>query len=391
MRKNPSDLKFLIVSALTVPFTAGGGKNAFSFARFLVHRSGGVSLLTLNPGTSLPGVEINQGVRIIRKHVSRKNRIMRLFFYLIMSPALISHVRRSDVIIIYGRYFPLYGYIIILGSIFRKHIIFRSTLIGEDDMDSLFTGGRINVWMRKRIFSMISMYFSLTPDFSNRFKKHFASIPVFENIQGVDIDDFYPISLEERADIKSKLHLPGDIPILISVGSPIERKGYIEICNVLKGIKESFIYLIAGETDLSLSPHLLAKKDEINQIITSAKKLLGEKLRFIGVVDDLNSWLNISDYFILNSSQEGFPNSLLECLASGTIPVIRASVGWVDNIIKDGENAVIYRDMYDFESKIKQLLKNPTLLVDPGNSSLEMVRREISFETTHRRLISLIP
>ena len=63
--------------------------------------------------------EIIQGVRIVRKPVFQKNLILRIISYLLMIPAAIRLAINADVIFIYGRYFVLHRFIIIMGKILK--------------------------------------------------------------------------------------------------------------------------------------------------------------------------------------------------------------------------------------------------------------------------------
>jgi len=304
-----------------------------------------------------------------------------------MIPALLRHISRSDIIIIYGKYFALHRLIIIAGRILGKFIVFRSTLLGEDDMDTLLSGNWILFWIRKRIYSMISMYFSLTPEFSLRFRKHYAQIKLFESSQGVDTNVFRPLSGEVKSELRKKFEIPGSLPVLLSVGSPIYRKGYLEIFNALKKVSVPFIYIVAGETDVSESPHLANRIDEINRIIKAGEGILGSRFRMVGMIDNLNELFNIADFFIQNSFQEGLPNSLLECLASGTIPVLRSIDGLEGYIIRNGQNVFTFREISGFERAIKRLLEAPESGLDPENSFSRSIRKKISFDYIYEEFI----
>lgn len=385
-----SDIKFLIITALTIPYTPGGGRHAFSFARFLAKRSHDVSVLSLDPGGSLPRSGIVEGVRMIRKNVSRKNKAARAVSYLAMIPAVMRHTRKTDVVIIYGRYFVLQWLVIIAGKMLGKCIVFRSTLMGEDDFDSLLRGGKFSGWINRKIYSMVSVYFAITPGFSELYRKHYGTGKLFQSPQGVDTDYFFPLPQEERAALKKKHGIPDGRPVLLSVGSPLGRKGYLELFSILSGLAVPYLYLIAGETDVSLSPHLAQRTEEINDIIARGEEMLGARVRFTGMLDHLNEWLNIADVFLLNSEQEGLPNSLLECLASGTLALVRDTGDLKGYILEEGENAILYRDEAGFKKLITKLLENPESLPASENEYSRLVRKRISMDEVYREFSNFI-
>ncbi len=72
---------------------------------------------------------------------------------------------------------------------------------------------------------------------------------------------------------------------------------------------------------------------------------------FLGVKQNVGDYLSASDFFILSSSYEGLPLSLLEAMSMGCIP-ISTPVGGVPDVIKDGENGFLSKslspdDFYD--------------------------------------------
>ena len=234
---------------------------------------------------------------------------------------------------------------------------------------------------------MISMYFSLTPEFTVRFRKHYSRARLFESPQGVDTTVFRPLPAEVRSELRKHFDIPAGLPVLLSVGSPIYRKGYLEIFNALQNVSVPFIYIIAGEKDVSRSPHLANRIDEINRIIKAGERILGSRFRMVGLIDNPNELYNIADLYILNSFQEGLPNSLLECLASGTIPVIRSIEGLVDYVIQDGQNAFVFKEISGLENIIRRLLEVPGSRLEPENPFAGAVREKISFDSVYEEFI----
>ena len=259
-------------------------------------------------------------------------------------------------------------------------------MLGEDDFDSLLSGGSVSAWIKRKIYSLVSVYFSITPEFSERYRKFYPSKRIFENPQGVDTERFFPVLPDVKTKLRKRMEIPDGLTVLLSVGTPVYRKGYMELFTILSGLTVPFLYVIAGETDVTMSPHLAKKPGEIRDTIANGEKLLGSRVRFTGMVDNLNEWMNIADIFILNSEQEGLPNSLLECLASGTMILMRNIGGLEGYILKDGENAFLYRDGEGFEKTINKLMKDPGSVTDPGNDFARKVRERISMDIVYRDL-----
>jgi len=52
------------------------------------------------------------------------------------------------------------------------------------------------------------------------------------------------------------------------------------------------------------------------------------------------SFLSACDLFVLNSTHEGFPYSILEAMNIG-LPVVATAVGGISEIVQDGENGLL--------------------------------------------------
>jgi len=216
---------------------------------------------------------------------------------------------------------------------------------------------------------------------------HFNHNNLFESYQGVDSQVYFPESVERKTELRNQHNIPESMPVILSVGSLIARKGYGEIINILSEISTPFLYVIAGETDVSYSPHLKSKVGEINEIIEKGKDLLGSRVRFIGIVGNLNNWFNIADLFVHNSSSEGLPNSLLECLSCATTPLIRHIEGLDGYLLTNGANAYQYNNIEDFKDIISAYLRDTSKIPRPDNEYAVCIRQNISFESVYSKFV----
>ena len=69
---------------------------------------------------------------------------------------------------------------------------------------------------------------------------------------------------------------------------------------------------------------------------------MGNYVTFKGQIqnEQIPDYLAASDVFVLPSLSEGFPNVLLEAMASG-LPIVATNVGGIPEFVKDGENGFI--------------------------------------------------
>lgn len=86
----------------------------------------------------------------------------------------------------------------------------------------------------------------------------------------------------------------------------------------------------------------------------------GERCRFAPATNDAGKWFRSFDIFCLTSSNESFPNSLLEAMACGCAAA-GSAVGGVPELIDAGENGLLFRpgDVEELAGHLDSLAKDP--------------------------------
>ena len=189
-------------------------------------------------------------------------------------------------------------------------------------------------------------------------KRHYTQILKFKQkkieviYNPVNIDKFKNHRIN-RKKYREYLGIPANHFILINVGSLTLQKSQRDLIKIMKMTiqKDSSItLLIVGDGPL--------KKDLEKQIFDHH---LEKNIKLLGLRQDVESLLYISDAFILTSKWEGLPISILEAMAVG-LPIISTAVGGIPEIIKDSMNGFLinYGDYRSFSETIL-LLKNKIL------------------------------
>jgi len=153
---------------------------------------------------------------------------------------------------------------------------------------------------------------------------------------GVDTALF---EVRSQLDARTRLDLPLDRRVVLSVGHLVERKGFHIIVEALALIRRTdkevpFLVIVGGpgeEGDYSAviedRVRSLALQDDV--------RLAGAQLN-----ETLCDWYNAADVFCLASSKEGWANVLLESLACGT-PVVGTRVWGTPEVISSDEYGIL--------------------------------------------------
>jgi glycosyltransferase involved in cell wall biosynthesis len=152
---------------------------------------------------------------------------------------------------------------------------------------------------------------------------------------GVDTSIFYP---RPKGGAFEYLKVPAGLPVILSAGYLIERKGHHHVMHALAGLRsmDSRAHLvIAGgsgaEGDYEGNLRNLAKKLQLQHIV-----------HFAGAVppETLASFMSEASVVCLASSREGWPNVVNESLACGT-PVVATDIGGVPDMIPSADLGTI--------------------------------------------------
>jgi glycosyltransferase involved in cell wall biosynthesis len=140
----------------------------------------------------------------------------------------------------------------------------------------------------------------------------------------VDTEHFRPPRADERADARRELGLSEDSFVVIYVGHLQARKAVDRLLEAFRRLSaerpNARLLLVGGEP---------GGEDDVGDELRkqAAVPELAGRVSFSGVVRDPVRHLWASDVFVLASSREGMPNSILEALACGVPAIAPASAG----------------------------------------------------------------
>jgi glycosyltransferase involved in cell wall biosynthesis len=382
--------KFLLLVPYSYPDYSGSGRNAFNFGKFLVKRGIPVKLVTFNRNSKYKKQEQIEGLNIYRISYLNKNQFLKIMSLLWILPIYFFRICSSDIIYIYGANLIAWQCIILFTMILGKKVIFRSLIFGEDDVTSLISSKNIlNKAFHRYLIKHVDCYFSIHPGFSEEYVNVIGNnLKLLEIPQGIDTDRFYPVSHEEKKDIRKKLRLPEYNFIIVSIAFLIDRKGFDEIFEQLHYLKLPFQYLIIGENNFEEGHFLSNKQVEALRLRKKGIDLLGPKLCLAGPKENINEYIQVSDVCLFNSGAEGLPNSMLEAMACG-IPIISNPITGLEGyLLHHQENSMIFSQPGDLNKIIELLYNDPDLRESLGIKAIETIGRIGTFDIVLRRILN---
>lgn len=160
-----------------------------------------------------------------------------------------------------------------------------------------------------------------------------------KNIHVIHNPVVWPLPLS-KPQIKTESVVLADRKIILSVGTKVEQKGFDLLLQAFSGLTNTFT-----EWDLVILG-IDSNSSEIKGGGLSIKALAEElevstRVHLPGRVGNIVDWFDRADIFVLSSRYEGFPNVLIEAMASGCPSLAFDCDTGPRDIIIDGINGIL--------------------------------------------------
>lgn len=237
-------------------------------------------------------------------------------------------------------------------------------------------GSKINNFLFQNLESYLSKYTAAVITINQddyHLGKKILRCPV-KYVKGIGVDiDFYAKNSSSKQEIRQQLNLPKDKFIIITVADFIPRKNIIpliEIGEILKSLKIPFLWIIAGKGPL----HQNVKKEIQNRNLEKHFLLPGH-------VQDLRTYYQSSDCFILLSLQEGLPRSLLEAGAM-KLPAVVSNIRGNRDLIEHRTNSFIVPmdNLKKSADYINYFYQNPDDAQKIGEKLFQKIKKSFSIQ-----------
>jgi glycosyltransferase involved in cell wall biosynthesis len=168
----------------------------------------------------------------------------------------------------------------------------------------------------------------------------------------------------------------GRVEVLF-VGWILEAKGVRELLAAARGIPEARFTLVGPE------------EPSFTATIADDLRALGDRVRVLPVQprEEIFRLYREADIFALPTWREGFPNVVIEAMASG-LPVVATPVGAIPEALEDGRSGLLVpvRDAVALETALRGLVESPARRAELGARARERVEAVFGFERVVARL-----
>lgn len=168
------------------------------------------------------------------------------------------------------------------------------------------------------------------------------------------IDDARLGAPDDRAAVRRELGLSADAVVCLTIGSLTAQKNYwdlLEAAKLASRARPDVRFLVVGGGPLE------------GELRTRARELgVDDVALFLGQRLDVPRLFRAADIFVLSSSWEGLPITVLESMAAG-VPCIATAVGGISEILTDGVSGCLVKanDPEALARQIGLLAANPDL------------------------------
>ncbi len=148
---------------------------------------------------------------------------------------------------------------------------------------------------------------------------------------GVDTEQFRSVSPATRQALRRSLGVENDF-VWLAVGRFETAKDYPNMVAGFAKVRDrhsAAVLLLVGRGTL---------KEETEALARSLG--LGDRVRFLGVRQDVPEIMSAADGYVLSSAWEGMPMVLLEAAAAG-LPIVSTAVGGNHEVVCDGESGFL--------------------------------------------------
>ena len=154
--------------------------------------------------------------------------------------------------------------------------------------------------------------------------------------------------------------LTPETKVILNIANLVPAKGHINLVKAFKALTDAgcdILLILIGD-----------RRPGDDEIFNCIKDNLSPRLKFLGVKQNIEDYLLVSDAFCLSSNIEGMPITLIEAMSAACLP-LATPVGGIPNMITDTENGLLAKDAS--QNALTALIKRYLALDGPKIKSIK--------------------
>ncbi len=208
-------------------------------------------------------------------------------------------------------------------------------------------------------------------------------VPVVTIPNGIDCYDIYNPKLFDRQSQRAELGLEDKDIAVFFVGRLSEEKNPDVFVKVAERI-------IKSQKAKNVQFYIIGDGGMRQSIEKSIAEIGSRSIRYLGYQSEVGKYMNAADIFVLPSSIEGFPLSILEAMAMN-LAVIASDVGAVRDVLTNKKDGYVVTpgSVEEIAEAIHMLYSNPRVLGKIKAAARETVEKNFSNVTLRQNYLNL--
>ena len=170
----------------------------------------------------------------------------------------------------------------------------------------------------------------------------------------IDVERFAP---GDKATAKQRIGAPSNIPLVLMVANLAPHKGQETAIRAMASLKRTGVAVVCWLAGVERQ----GRRDYTTRLQKLCNELgVADRVRFLEHREDVPDLLRAADIFLLPSTSEGLPLSVLEAQAT-KVPVLAAPTAGIPEVVVDGETGFLIpaEDAVGYAHRIASLLNQP--------------------------------
>lgn len=383
-------MRILIISYDFYPNIGGVAQHVLNLAKFLNIKNNEVYVFTIRNNFKKKFFEKIDNIKVFRFFTPDVSKLRGLFFLIQAAPfgCLLSLIKKIDII---------HTHTVIPDSLVGLFIFSKKKIFTNHSSQFLELYEEKNKNFIKKIYKLIIKKYDFIIAPSEELKEksidffYFERSRVFFIPNGVDIERFRPVSLEEKKIKKAKIFNLWNLEqrkYLIFCPRRLEPKNgvefFVKAVKLLSEKEKNFWGFISG------NEYVKTYSNFIKNLIKELK--LENYIFFTGPIPNelIVDYYQASDIVILPSLKEAVSISGLEALSCG-VPIIGTNVGGIPFIVKNGITGILVQPQNEMEiyKALIKLINNEQLRITMGINGRKFIEDNFSWNIIVNKIIGI--